>query len=75
MYSVQQIFDGLRRTNADLDKQIGELKKFAEFNGCEIHEIKEATGAFMLTPLLVAKASCMNGFAVLKAAELKNKKP
>lgn len=74
MYSAQQIFDGLRRTNSDLDKQIGEVKKVAEFNGCEVHEIKHMDGSYMLTPLLVAKASCMNGFAVLKAAELRNKK-
>lgn len=74
MYGVQQIYDQLRSTNASIDLQIAELKRMAERNEVDVHILKDANASLMLAPLLVAKASCLNGMASLKAAELRNRK-
>ena len=81
MHSVQSIYDELRRTDAAINQQIAEVKRLAETGyglpgdpPIDPNQIMDNNGSLMMTPLLVAKASCLSGIAALKSAELRNKK-
>lgn len=71
--SAQSIYDALRRTDSDIEVQIQQLKNQADKIGCGVHELTDDRGSYVLAPLLVAKASCLNGIAVLKAADLRGR--
>lgn len=74
MHSAQSIYDALRRMDNEIERQIQSVKKQADLVGCDIHDLMDNNGLLVLTPLLAAKASCLNGMASLKAAEVKNQK-
>lgn len=74
MHSVQSIYDALRRMDADIERQIDELRADAKRIGADVYRLQDMNGAYVLSPLLVAKANCLGGIAALKAAELRNRK-
>lgn len=71
--SAQSLYDSLRRLDGDIEKQILQLRKNCEY-GVELHQLQNADGSYVLIPLLVAKANCLNGMAILKAADMKPRK-
>lgn len=72
--STQSIYDALRRTDGDIEKQILELRTMAGNMGVDVHKLQDKNGAYVLTPLLLAKASVLSGIATIKAAELNRQK-
>jgi hypothetical protein len=42
--------------------------------GIDVHKLQDSSGAYVLTPLLLAKATVLNGIATLKAAEMNKQK-
>lgn len=55
----------LQTTLADINRQDLELEKLAKERECEPWELVSYHGEYMMTPLLVAKASVLNGLAIL----------
>lgn len=67
----QVLYGELRKTHAAIDTQIQHVKAEArkmsqEFGEISPYAIKDMNGAFLLSPLLVAKAQVLNGMAILK---------
>lgn len=55
----------LFRTVTAVNRQIDEVKKRAESLGIQPEEMRDENGGWVLSPLLSAKAQCLNALAII----------
>lgn len=67
--SSSELYEELRQSLLSINVQIGHVRKEAQRMKVSAYDLKDMTGSFMLSPLLVAKANILNGLAVLKGME------
>lgn len=58
----------LRSTLSDIEVQIIQVHRIARDLDTTAMQVRTSSGELMLTPLLLAKAQCLNGLALLKSS-------
>lgn len=56
-----------------VNAQIQEIEKVAEIKGVSPHHMVDQYGAYLLSPLLVAKAQCLNTLTLLNAPRVEHR--
>lgn len=77
MHTSDALYDMLRKSLVELDKQIEAVKTEAEKQIAvlpypdlvDVYQIQDRNGKFILTDLIVAKLNCLASMSNLKAAQ------
>lgn len=73
MHSDASIYDQLTQTLNAINAQIDKVTAYAMEREIEPSLVQNTNGQPAMVPLIVAKAQCLNGMAVLKASQKKGK--
>lgn len=61
----QELGQALAKSLAQINQQIEAISKVAEELGCTPYEVRDSTGAFMMTPMLAAKAQVLHALVLV----------